>query len=124
MAYTHSKVEVLMPINIFATAVTATGQADHDLTTATTIALSRWAPGMVPHIVRGVAVVATVAGASDITVGKVIFQHEKPVVEIKPGQGVRAQMETVATTGIRGHLVLYLEPRWETPANLPMVRTT
>ncbi len=157
MAYTHSKVEVVMPIHAFATAVTATGQSDQDLATATTQVISRWAPGMVPHIVRGVSVVLTVATASSISAGAVIFQHEKPVlvgttatqialltfpttmdlsttpvlyqtvtgyVEIVPGQGVRAQMETAATAGIRGNLILYLEPRWETPANMPMIRTT
>ena len=157
MAYTHNTYEVMLPFNL-ASAFTASGQFDHDLTQASTIVLGRWAPAITPHIVKGAAAVITVNSASDITAGAVRIAHEKPVgtgttsatqialltfpttlgiattpvvyqlvtgsVKVNPGEGVRAHMGTVATTGIRGYVVLYVEQTWETPANLAMIRTT
>lgn len=151
MAYTHSKYEIMMLPHLASTHVSGDNSAV-DLTLATTIDLAHWAPGIVPHIVRGVGVVFTVNGASDIAVGQIEFQHAKPVftgtdtatviaalnfptvlslatarvlyklvtgqVIINPGEGVRARMQTVATAGVRGQLVLYLEPKWETPTNI------
>lgn len=157
MAYTHNTYEVMLPFNL-ASAFTASGQFDHDLTQASTIVLGRWAPAITPHIIKGAAAVITVNSASDITAGAVRIAHEKPVgtasdtatqialltfpttlsiattpvvyqlvtgtVKVKPGEGVQAHMGTVATTGIRGYVVLYVEQTWETPANLAMIRTT
>lgn len=157
MAYVHNTYEVMLPFNL-ASAFTASGQFDHDLTQASTVVLGRWAPGITPHLIKGAAVVLTVNSASDVSQGAVRIAHEKPVgtgttsatqialitfpttlgiattpvayqlvtgaVRVSPGEGVQAHMGTVATTGIRGYVVLYVEQTWETPANLAMIRTT
>ena len=159
MAYTHSKYEVMM-LPHTASAFVAGEHFTMDLTLATTVDLAHWAPGIVPHIIRGVGCVFTVNTTSSITVGGVEFQHAKPVftatdtatviaalnfpttlslattrvlyklvtgqVIVNPGEGVRARtISTVATTGIRGQLVLYVEPKWETPTNIgTMIQST
>lgn len=152
MGYTHGKYEVIMLPNLSTAFATGDSQSV-DLTLATTLDLANWTPGIVPHIVRGVAAVFIANTASDITVGGVEFQHSKPnfsatdtatviaalnfpttlslasssvlyklvtgQVIINPGQGVRARtISTVATTGQRAQLVLYVEPKWETPTNI------
>lgn len=149
MAYTHSKYEV---------ALTATAAGDGLDLTATTFT-GRWQPGLVPHIVRGVAVVFNVNTASSISAGVARFSHAKPVgtastsattiatlnfpttlslstqpviydfptvlVEIGPGEGINFNMNTAATTGIRGYAVAYVEPRWEQSGNISnMIETT
>lgn len=152
MAYPHGKYEVMMT-PFLSTATTANPQNQCDFTLATTIDVAHWTPGIVPHIIRGVAVNFDTNTASDITVGAVEFQHAKPLftasdtattiavlnfpttlslatssviyklvtgqVIVNPGEGVRVRNQsTVATTGIVGNCILYLEPKWETPTNI------
>src|SRR5690606_38616453 len=99
-----------------------------------------WAPGLVPHIVRGAAIVicndvgapgicklmvgqaglATTQGtefgeinlATTHTRGKVVYL-EALDQEVEPGEEVIFDLIDAADSGDIGHLVLLVEPRWE-----------
>ena len=149
MAYVHSRYEVRMTPNYRATGITdaaVTGGVD---LVATGIK-ARWAPGIVPHIIRGAAIVQTAttfgsaAGAfrfeADLTtpgtpthlfsivvptIGSIhtsMYYKATYIIEIKPGQIVDFR---VTAAGVGGaEVILYVEPRWEEPANITgMVKT-
>lgn len=131
MAYTHSKYEVLM-----ATDADLSSQAD----------VADWAPGYVPHIIRAVSLVITndigssavvkfdkrptsgsdsSRGDGDVATvnldtsddqGNAVFVDGLDV-EIKPGEEVVAEVTSAASASDTAHIVLYVEPRWEQPAN-------
>jgi hypothetical protein len=47
------------------------------------------------------------------------------VIEILPGHKIQFRCTTAATAGVRARAILYVEPRWEEPANVTaMVATT
>lgn len=130
MAYTHSKTEVLMT----ATAVSATATGD----------VAKWSPGYMPHIIRAVSVMPTV---NDTTLSGMVFNFnhldlasgstasaigvlngtatvipgrgmykDGLNVEVLPGEEVVLNVGT-AKTNVNVKAVIYVEPRWETPAN-------
>lgn len=140
MGYTHSKSEVLVTAN-----ASLASAAD----------IGDWAPGYIPHIIRAVALVITTAldatgvlkvdkrvtagsdagrGDGDIATinytaalgvaGAVIYKDGLDI-ELKPNEEAVFQVTDATPTAGNAHLILYVEPRWETPANLPdMVATT
>lgn len=140
MAYTHSKYEVL---------VTANGV----LSSAADI--GDWSPGYIPHIIRAVALVFTTVpqatgvtkvdlrpaagsdtgrGDGDIAVvnytvalapaGAVIYVDGLDI-EVLPGAEAVFQVTDATPTSGNAHLILYVEPRWEIPANISaMVAST
>ena len=153
MAYTHSKYEVMMqPIESVSTVHPTMTQAGGTNLAVTTIA-ARWAPGFVPHIIRGAALVQSATNAvaanpvpvrfeADIstpgtattiftiampTVGQTnnsIFYRPTYYIEIKPGAQVVVRPSTAATAGVRAHCILYVEPRWEEPGNVTGLKQT
>lgn len=133
MAYTHSKYEVLVIKNAALSSAADIGD---------------WSPGYIPHIIRAVAMVFTTVmshtgvtkvdkrplagddtgrGDGDIAtinytvalgaVGKCIYVDGLDV-EILPGQEAVFQVTDATPTSGNAHLILYVEPRWETPANI------
>lgn len=151
MAYTHSKYEVQMA-PYTPTAFEASRHTGLNL--AVTGLQGHWTAGFVPHIIRGAAVhyLATVVPDAAISVGfeadisaagtptrlftivvptaragghKVYYYRPTYHIEIKPGMVVDARVTAAATAGVRGRIVLYVEPRWEEPGNLTgMIATT
>ena len=138
MAYTHSKYEVFMStteLNSVSKLVSGTGE------------FGRWSPFYVPHIIRaiGVEILSTDSfgsplsfsfrtasmGAASITdnqfatfgsipttgnlQGQVYFRDGLDQ-EISAGQDVVAQNLSTNTLG-KARIKLYVEPRWENPAN-------
>ena len=132
MSYIFSKREVLVA-------------TDQSLATATDI--GDWAPGMTPWIIRAVALVFTTdvddtgvvkvdkrptagsdssRGDGDIATinyttsngdqGKVIYKDGLNV-EIKPGEEVVFQVTDATPSTGKAHLILFIEPKWELPAN-------
>lgn len=130
MSYTHSKYQ----------AVVAT---DASLTSASDV--GDWAPGYVPHRIRAVALVVTTnvddagvlkvdkrptagsgtgRGDGDVAElsyaspdqGDVIYVDGLDVV-INPGEDVVAEVTDATPTTGAAHIVYYVEPVWETPAN-------
>lgn len=128
MAYTHSKYEVMI-------------KQDAAIATAATF---EWAPGMVPHIVRAIALVFTLApnatdaivvqrrpvagaAANQVTIdtvnlvvancgaGEVMYVTGLDT-EIAPGEDLAVVLPGTSTAGT-AHIIAYVEPRWETPAN-------
>jgi len=140
LAYTHSKQEIVVV-------------KDGSLATAADI--GHWASGLIPHVIRAVALVFTTAvdatgqvsfdkrptvgsdtgrGNGDVAVinytsttgaqGKVVYK-EGLNIEIAPGEEVVAQVTDATPTAGNAHVILYVEPRWERPANnIDMSATT
>jgi hypothetical protein len=105
-----------------------------------------WAPGYIPHIVRAVAVVvtntlggagvlkvdkrptagddtgrgdgdiATVTLPNGTTAGSVIYVDGLNV-RVDPGQEAVAEVTDVTAASDTAHVILYVEPTWERPAN-------
>ena len=112
---------------------------------------ARWAPGFVPHIIKGAAIVQTAttfgtnAGVfgfeADLTtpgtptrlfsitiptagaIHSSVYFRPTRYIEIKPGQVVDF---LVTAAGVGGaEVILYVEPRWEEPGNITgMYQTT
>ena len=128
--YTHSKSEVMIA---------------KDASLASAADVGDWAPGMVPHIIRAIALVFTIVpqatgvlkidkrvtagsdtgrGDGDIAtinyttamVGLVVYVDGLDI-EIKPGEEIVAQVTDATPTSGSAHIIAYVEPRWETPAN-------
>lgn len=140
MSYTHSKYEVLVTANAALSSAADVGD---------------WSPGYIPHIIRAVALVFTTImshtgvlkvdkrtlagsdtgrGDGDIatinytvalgTAGACIYKDGLNI-EILPGQEAVFQVTDATPTSGNAHLILYVEPRWEIPANIAaMVATT
>lgn len=153
MAYTHSKYEVEMIPRTPATGAGPTAAANGSNLTVTT-AFAIWGPGYVPHLIRGAAIVPLVTTAltggsvgivfeADISaagtptklfninlpssggIHKALYYTPTYDIEIKPGHLVQARATTAATAGVYGKVILYVEPRWDTPANVTsMLKTT
>jgi len=150
VAYTHSKYEVeMIPYN---PTVLVTGKAN-GVNLAVTTPAARWGPGMVPHIIRGAAIIPLVTTAltggavecsfeSDISVAgtptklfgiglpsagaihKSVYFTPTRIIEIKPGQIVDFRCTTAATAGVLAKVMLYVEPRWEDPSNVTSMQAT
>lgn len=153
MAYTHSKYEVMMQEAGIGPSVGGAVGATQILSAGgiallPTGVIATWAPGFVPHFIRGAAIVNT---ATDVTVGSAavvqisadistpgtptgLFRLSLPSgggglntahyyrptyqIEVKPGMTVIAKPTTGATAGVRANIILYVEPRWEEPGNV------
>lgn len=139
MAYPHSKQEILMT----PTAVSATATGDK----------AEWNPGYMPHIIRACVVmptvsgttisgmtfnfnhlslvsgstataIATLFGTATVTPGRAMYKDDLNV-EVLPGEQVVFNLGTGAASGVNVKAVIYVEPRWEQPANLTnLVQTT
>lgn len=146
MAYTHSKYEVTLVAATPSTAPAAGFNGIDFNQPGATIAAGIWAPGIVPHIVRGAAVIPLVTTAlandasvnfdADISVAgtptnlfKILWPTEikahtslyyRPTyyIEIVPGRHLRARVTTLSDAGSAAKVVLYVEPRWEEPDNI------
>ena len=55
---------------------------------------------------------------------KAIYYTPTYYIEIKPGMTVKANTASAATAGVRARLMLYVEPRWEEPANVTAMKQT
>jgi len=146
MAYTHSKYEVEMQPHTPATAAGPTALANGAQLDVTTLS-AVWGPGIVPHLIRGAAVIPLVTTAftggpvgcrfeADISVAgtpthlftislpssgaahKAIYHIPTYDIEIQPGHLVEMHPTTAATAGVYAKVMLYVEPRWETPGNV------
>ena len=49
---------------------------------------------------------------------KAIYHVPTYYIELKPGMQVQTRVSTAATAGVRGRVMLYVEPRWEEAANV------
>lgn len=150
MAYTHSKYEIMMDPQVPAV-TTSPGTAptvdNFGVIMDVTGTVAEWGPGLMPHILRGMAMIlqsgnpqaAAVhlrmqhvkGGASTVTnvghlvhpttvtsLGRAIYYLVSGNVEILPGELVRAVVTAAAGVGTYGKIALYLEPRWEIAANV------
>ena len=146
MAYTHSRYEVtLAPATPSSAPAAGFNGIDFNQPGAT-VAAAVWAPGLVPHIIKGAAVIplVTAALADDVSVNfdadlttpgtptnlfKILWPTEikahtslyyRPTyyIEIKPGQQLVARVTTLGAAASNAKVILYVEPRWEEPANI------
>lgn len=146
MAYTHSKYEVTLEPAMPSTAPAAGFNGIDFNQPGATVAAAVYAPGIVPHIIRGAAVIplVTTALADDVSVNfdadistpgtptnlfKILWPTEIKAhtslyyiptyyIEIKPGQHVDVRVSTLGAAGSNAKVVLYVEPRWEEAANI------
>jgi uncharacterized protein (DUF342 family) len=132
MAYTHTQYQVNM---------TASG-----LTMATSgVVGSKWTPGLVPHIIRAFSitntstlvaaealvaslerishstattgnVIATIKGRASLLPGSVIYKSGLNAT-VAPGEELQFHITTGATAAVLGQVTLWVEPKWEEPAN-------
>lgn len=131
MAYTHSKYEVFVA---------------EDASLASAADIGDWAPGYVPHRIRAAALVLTTSpdaagqvkvdkrptagsdtsrGDGDVAqldyttdedAGEVVYIDGIDVT-VNPGEELVFEVSDATPTAGAAHLVLYVEPMWETPAN-------
>lgn len=153
MAYTHAKYEVQMAPQTPGVSTAPAGLMSPTLpiygtSLDVTGIVGEWGPGMMPHLVRGFAVVKTGDAALNTAPWAVRFQHVKggastatsianvvypttvtslgsvvyyiPTynIEILPGDLVRARVTVAPSAGAYGNIMLYVEPRWELAANV------
>lgn len=132
MAYTHSKYEVMV------------AQSQN---CATTGYKATWQPGYMPHTVRAAALIISVVAATTTSTVVTLYRNTVNTTtttarvlidtitipkgkakgdtyyvdglntEVKPGQEVQFVVTTAATTTGVNHMKLYVEPRWDRPAN-------
>ena len=135
MAYAHTQYEVTV------------GKA---LDIASTGDKGDWAPGCIPHILRGVAVQITndigstgtinvdkrITFASDTgrvdnivsainlttahTAGKVVYRMNLNVL-VRPGEQLVFAADDAAAAGDLCNIVIYVEPSWAVPAESPLM---
>jgi hypothetical protein len=149
--YAHGVYEVQMNSTYVATGVAGAAVVGGPINLAVTGIMGGWTPGMVPHIIKGVAVVRGVttfsgnteayslradistAGTPTVlcsilapTAGiahKSIYYTPTYEILVSPGQHVNFHV-TAAGTGW-GNVVLLVEPKWEEPDNVTgMYQTT
>jgi hypothetical protein len=142
MAYTHGKYEVMF--------TGTAGAVDHSATTSGDKAT--WAPGAVPHVVRRCVVIPTNSGAVTSTL-QVLFNHISLAsgstasaldqingvasdasgdilysaalnVTVNPGEQVVMNVVQIVSGTSNFKAMLYVEPKWETFANLTRSRIT
>lgn len=157
MGYTHSKYEVEMAAQIprvTTSAGTAPTVDNFGVIIDVTGTVAEWGPGIMPHFIRGMAVIqqqgqvntaavhmrlqhvkGVASTATNIahlvipttvtTLGNSVYYLPSFQVEILPGELVRAVVTAAASAGVYAKVIMYVEPRWETAANVTqMVRTT
>lgn len=156
MAYTHSKYEVeVAPYTGSATGASNStpSVAGNGLWIAVTGIVGRWAPGYVPHLIRGAAVVRTgvttepdgaihIGFQADISalgtptrmftivvptsgaIHKSIYYAPTYEIEVKPGAIVDVNVTAAATAGQFAKVILYVEPRWEIQGNVSSMLAT
>lgn len=151
MAYTHSKYEVNM-VRTLVSGLNATTLNGVNLSTVTGV-VAYWAPGYVPHLIRGAAVMpfATDADTNALSLGfqadistpgtptrlftitvpttrtghTAVYYQPTYDIEVKPGSLVQLNVTAAATQGRFGLVTLYVEPRWDDPSNVTgMLKTT
>ncbi len=146
MAYTHSKYEVTLVANVPSSAPAAGFTGIDFNQPGATVAAAIYTPGIVPHIIRGAAIIplVTAALADDASVNfeadlttpgtptklfEIIWPTEIKAhtslyyiptyaIEIKPGQHLNVRVTTLAAAASQANVILYVEPRWETPGNV------
>ena len=130
MAYNHTQYEVQIGTDV-------------DLNSAAQF--GAWSPGLTPHIIRGIAVVVTetaIGNECDVTIeygtagvaagagttidiitlpnttaaGQVIYKDGLNQ-KIAPGQEVLGVVTDAAAGSDTGHVILLVEPQWESPGN-------
>ncbi len=154
MAYVHSKYEVMMVPAGLPTSISGVAERGA-VNLGVTGVQAVYAPGFVPHIIRGAAVNPLVTTAlsnaahlsfradistpgtptelfkiilpttfvADSNIHKSVYYRPTYNIEIKPGMVV--DMNVTAVGSGFGIVTLYVEPRWEEPANVTtMVATT
>lgn len=153
MAYVHSRHEVEVVPFTPATGGGPTASANGLQLDATGSIIGRWAPGVVPHVIAGAAVIPFVTThhtnalsiqfAADIStagtpttlftivvptageIHKSVYYRPTYYIEVAPGQILDVTPTAGATAGVYGKVVLYVEPRWEEPGNVTgMLATT
>lgn len=138
MAYDHTQYEVFMANDV-------------DLNSGAAI-LATWAPGLVPHMIRGLAVTVTnaIGAAGSLTfeivtangaidsgtdagiivlpnttaIGKVVYDFDLDNVQIYPGQELIVHSEDVCAASDTGNVHIFVEPRWATPGNIAAMQET
>lgn len=153
MAYSHVSYEVnFQPFQGPSTAARPTA-SNYGVRLDATGLNAKWAPGYMPHIIRGAAILsfATTADTDPIKCGfeadisapgtptrlftitipttrvkhSVVYYKPTYRILIKPGMEVDFLVTAAATAGRYGKVVLYVEPSWEDPSNLTgMLQTT
>jgi hypothetical protein len=157
MAYNHSRYEIeMVPATVGGASLGGqagpTAVANGVLLSVTGVA-AKWAPGYVPHKIRGAAIIPSVTLAmtddvfvrfdADLTtpgtattlftinlptagaIHKSVYYTPTYNIEVAPGQVLSANVTAAATAGIYGKIVLYVEPRWEEPGNITgMLKST
>ena len=131
--------------------ITTTGATELDISSTGDKAL--WAPGLIPHMLRGVAVICVnavgatgtinfdkrVTYASDTgrvdnviaaislttahTAGKVVYRAPVAVL-INPGEELVVAADDAAAAGDLVAVTIFVEPLWENPANLAAMVAT
>lgn len=146
MGYTHSRYEVeVQPATPSDAPAAGFNGIDFNQPGAT-IAAGVYAPGYVPHIIRGAALIPLVTGAladdvsvnfdADISVAgtptlmfKILWPTEikahtslyyTPTFEMKinPGRHVDVRVTTLGAAGSNAKVILYVQPCWEEPGNI------
>ena len=153
MAYTHSKYEVMMHPALPAPSAGGPTTAEFlGVQLAVTGKQAHWGPGFVPHIIKGAAVVIYQKHTGDVNIhvrfeadistpgtatklfdivvptggntGVAYYYRPTYYIKVKPGMEVVAAVTAAATLGSRGAVILYVEPRWEEPANVTTMATS
>ncbi len=146
MAYTHSKYEVTLQPATPSSAPDAGFNGIDFNQPGATVAAAVWAPGLVPHLIKGAAIIplVTTALAEDVSVvfeadlttpgtptklfgilwpteikaHRSLYYVPTYAIEIKPGQHINVRVTTLGAAGSSAKVILYVEPRWEEPANV------
>lgn len=146
MAYNHSRYEVeVQPATPSSAPAAGFNGIDFNQPGAT-VAAGVWAPGYVPHKIRGAAVIplVTAALAEDCSVNfdvdtttpgtptnmfKILWPTEIKAhrslyytptysIVVNPGQHVNVRVTTLGAAGSNARVILYVEPVWEEPGNV------
>lgn len=146
MGYTHSRYEVTLEPATPSTAPAAGHNGVDFSQVGATVAAAVYAPGLVPHIIRGAAIIplVTTALADDVSVKfdadlttpgtptnlfGILWPTEikahtslyyTPTYEIiiRPGQHIDVRVTTLGAAGSNAKVVLYVQPCWEEPGNI------
>jgi len=123
------------------------------LSATTSGVVSYWAPTAVPHIIRSFGIaytatgntssgltvalqhldltsgstasaIATLVGVSSDIAGHVVYKTVTSEVVVQPGERVQVDITGAASGDCSFHPVIYVEPKWEMPANNSNMRAT
>ena len=146
MAYTHSKYEVEVQ-KVRVTSVAASASFGGIALDVVDKIGGTWGPGFVPHFIKGVAVIpqtgqaassncafdAEIVGGAAVgtptriftinlpttaTGGTAVYYTPTYVIEMKPGMTMQVYPTIAMASEGTARVILYVEPRWEEPANV------